>query len=134
MNERIIKYINDNSDLLNTNIRHFIATAMWRLLPKDVEELVIMLKAAELSVDSSIDELIQNHLSFVFSVVNDRTPLMQVISDGIIHPSCRTYLGRTSSDLKQFIIDNQEKWDSDMTLEKDDHGTYIVRTNYDHGS
>lgn len=133
MTPEVQNYIEKNSNLLESDLRAFIAKSRWSLNNKNAETLVAVLKEAEVDVTDILKSLLLKHLDFVFETVNDGTSLMQFIGDQLyIEGNQTTDYGFTANELKQLILDNQDMFKDTMYLEKDFAGLYIIRTNYEH--
>lgn len=126
LTKSVKKFIENNLDLLENNPRAFVGKAMLRMIPTDLETLIKCLEEANIVDNTIIDSLIENHLAFMFPVVEDRTHLTDFIKT-IFSPGCTTYLGKTERDLEKFIREHKDAWDEDMFLDVDAFGITIIR-------
>ena len=122
-------FIEKNQELLDVDLKGFIARSRWILTGKDFEALISVLREANIDIESILDTLLVNHLQFVFSTVNPGTSLMEFVSYDLItmHGDRVTYYGKTSTQLANFILENQSKFSDDVSFEKDFQGIYILR-------
>ena len=120
-------FIEKNQELLDVDLKGFIARSRGRLTGKDSEALISVLREANIDIESILDTLLVNHLQFVFSTVNPGTSLMEFVSYDLItmHGDRVTYYGKTSTQLANFILENQSKFSDDVSFEKDFQGIYI---------
>jgi hypothetical protein len=129
MTDVLQHFIEKNQDLIDIDLKGFIAKSRWNLTGKDSEALISVLREADIDIESILDTLLVNHLQFVFPTVNPGTSLMEFVSYDLItmHGDRVTYYGKTSTQLANFILENQSKFSDDVSLEKDFQGIYILR-------
>ena len=120
-------FIEHNSNLLETDLRKFLGKALVRLRGTIFEELVFMLQNADIDIGEHRGQMLINKLGFIFPVVEDETPLFDVIKEHLLSRGAQTFFGLTPYELLEFICHNEIKWKDDMRLE-DVAGTLIVRT------
>lgn len=131
MNEDVKRFIESNPELLNNDLKLFIAKASNRLNGQQTEELMLALADAGIDFKEVSFLLLHNHLNFLFPTIGDKTSLEDFIKYDLCRYRCSTYLGLTRSELENYIITNAEKFSDDMFLEVDSEGQTIIRTNYD---
>ena len=123
-------FIEHNSNLLETDLRKFLAKALVRLRGTVFEELIYMLKDAQIDFDDHRTRMLINKLGFIFPVVEDYTPLIDVIKEHLISRGAQTFFGLLPSDIIEFIKLHEDQWKDDMHLEE--HlGILMVRTKDD---
>ena len=120
-------FIENNSTLLETDLRKFLGKALVRLRGTVFEELVFMLKNADIDISDHRDQMLINKLGFIFPVVEDKTSLFDVIKEHLMSRGAQTFFGLTPYELVEFICHNEVKWKDDMWLEEV-AGITIVRT------
>lgn len=120
-------FIEHNSNLLETDLRKFLGKALVKLRGTVFEELVFMLKNADIDISDHRDHMLINKLGFIFPVVEDKTPLFDVIFESLISRGAGTFFGMTPFEILEFIYKHESEWKDDMRLE-DVAGTLIVRT------
>lgn len=120
-------FIEHNSKLLETDLRKFLGKALVRLRGTVFEELIFMLKDADIDISDHRDHMLINKLGFIFPVVEDGTPLLDMIHEHLMSRGAGTFFGLTPYELHEFVCHNEVKWQDDMHLE-DVRGTIIVRT------
>lgn len=120
------KYIEQNIDLLETDKRKFLAKALTRMLSEEFEELITCLEQSNIPLEPDRSLLIINKLGFIFPVVEDGTPLQDVVDEKLIGRYVKTFFGMSTKQIVDFIIDNQDEWKYDMEL-YDNDGVVCVR-------
>ena len=121
-------FIEHNSELLETDLRKFLGKALVRLRGTLFEELIFMLQNADIKISDHKEHMLINKLSFIFPIVEDRTPLFDVIHDHLLSRGAGTFFGMTPFELLEFIYAHEDAWKDDMWLEEDLPGITIVRT------
>ena len=121
-------FIEHNSNLLETDLRAFLGKALVRLRGTVFEELIFMLKNADIDISDHRDRMLINKLGFIFPVVEDKTPLFDMIHERLMSRGARTFFGMTPFEIFEFICKHEAEWKDDMWLEEDTPGTTIVRT------
>ena len=117
MTLEVQNYIEKNSNLLESDLKAFIAKSRWSLSSKNAENLVYVLKEAKVDITDILKSLLLKHLQFVFETVNDGTPLMEFIGYQLyMEGNQTTDYGFTANELKQLILDNQEMFKDTMYL------------------
>ena len=123
-------FIEHNSELLEDDLRAFLGKALVRLRGTVFEELIYMLEDAQIDFDAHRTQMLINKLGFIFPVVEDYTPLIDVIKEHLMSRGGQTFFGLLPSDIIEFIKLHEDKWKDDMHLEK--HlGILMVRTKDD---
>lgn len=123
-------FIEHNSELLESDLRKFLGKALVRLRGTIFEELVFMLKNADIDISDHRERMLINRLGFIFPVVEDKTPLFDVIFESLISRGASTFFGMTPFEILDFIYKHEYEWKDDMRLE-DVAGTLVVRTKDD---
>ena len=121
-------FIEKNIDLLDTNLRQFLGKALTKLKGAPFEDIVFTLKNAGIDIHEHRDQMLINRLGFIFPIVEDRTPLFDVIHDHVLLRGAGTFFGMTPFELLEFIYAHEDSWKDDMWLEEDIPGITIVRT------
>ena len=121
-------FIEHNSTLLETDLRKFLGKALVRLRGPVFEDLVFMLKNADIDISDHRDHMLINKLGFIFPVVEDRTPLFDMIHEHLLSRGASTFFGMTPFEILEFICKHESEWKYDMWLEEDVPGITIVRT------
>lgn len=121
-------FIEHNSDLLDTDLRKFLGKALVRLSSPVFEELIFMIKNADIDISDHIENMLINKLGFIFPIVEDKTPLFDMIHEQLLSSGAETFFGMTLFELLEFICKHESEWKDDMWLEGNDTGTKIVRT------
>ena len=75
--------------------------------------------------EKTVKELLINKLDHAFDYVTDNTELDSFILQFVISPGCFTFLGKTSYDIAEFIIDNQDIWYHDVESTFEANQTYV---------
>lgn len=123
-------FIEHNSGLLENDLRKFLGKALFRLRSTVFEELIQMLEDAQIDFDTHRTQMLINNLAFIFSVVEDYTPLADVLMDSFFSAGETTFFGLSIHDLLDFVEVYKDKWEDDMHLEN--HlGILRVRTRDD---
>lgn len=123
-------FIEHNSDLLENDLRKFLGKALVRLRGRVFEELIYMLEDAHIEFDTHRTQMLINKLGFIFPVVEDYTPLADVLKDSLFNSGATTFFGLPLYDIVKFVEFYKDKWKDDMHLEE--HlGILMVRTNDD---
>ena len=120
-------FIEHNSNLLETDLRAFLGKALVRLRGTVFEELISMLTEAGVDFDVERTRMILNKLGFIFPVVEDETPLTDVIKDHLLSRGTKTFFGLTVHELVDLIQENEDIFKHDMYTETI-NGIVIVRT------
>lgn len=123
-------FLKNNEDLLDTDLRKFLGKALVRLRGTTFEELIHMLKDAQIDVDKHRTRMLINKLGFIFPVVEDNTPLVDVIKEHLMSRGATTFFGLSLQDLIDFVKRHESEWADDMYLEEP-LGILMVRTNND---
>lgn len=123
-------FIEHNSELLENDLRMFLGKALTRLRGTIFEELIYMLEDAQINFEDHRTQMLINKLGFIFPVVEDHTPLIDVIKEHLMSRGAQTFFGLLPSDIINFIKQHEDKWSEDMRLEE--HlGILMVRTDND---
>ena len=123
-------FIEHNSELLENDLRKFLGKALVRLRGTVFEELVQMLEDAQIDFDTHRTQMLINKLRFIFSFVEDHTPLTDVLKDSFFSARATTFFGLHLRDLVDFIKFYEDQWKDDIHLEE--HlGILMVRTKDD---
>ena len=120
-------FIEHNSELLETDLRKFLGKALVRLRGTLFEELIFMLQNADIDIGEHRGHMLINKLGFIFPIVENETPLFDVIKEHLLSRGAQTFFGLTPYELLEFICHNEDKWKDDMWLEEV-AGITIVRT------
>ena len=121
-------FIEHNSNLLETDLRSFLGKALVRLRGPVFEDLVFMLKNADIDISYHRDHMLINKLGFIFPVVEDKTPLFNMIHERLMSKGAGTFFGMTPFEILEFIYKHEAEWKDDMWLEEELPGITIVRT------
>lgn len=121
-------FIEHNSNLLETDLRKFLGKALSRLRGTVFEELIFMLQNANIDIGEHRDHMLINKLGFIFPVVEDKTPLFDMIHEHLLSRGAGTFFGMTPFEILEFIYKHESEWKDDMWLEEDVPGITIVRT------
>ena len=121
-------FIEHNSDLLETDLRKFLGKALVRLRGTVFEELIFMLKNADIDISDHRDHMLINKLGFIFPIVEDKIPVYAVIREHLLSRGAGTFFGMTVLEIAEFIYKHEFEWKDDMWLEEDEPGITIVRT------
>ena len=123
-------FIEHNSELLENDLRKFLGRALVRLRGSIFEELIYMLEDAQIDFEDHRTQMLINKFGFIFPVVEDYTPLIDVIKEHLINRGVQTFFGLSPSDIINFVGFYKDKWKDDMHLEE--HlGILMVRTKND---
>lgn len=123
-------FIERNSELLETDLRKFLGKALVRLRGSVFEELIYMLEDAQIDFDTHRTQMLINRLGFIFPIIEDHTPLIDVIKEQILSVGAKTFFGLLPSDIIDFVRFYEDRWRDDMHLEE--HlGILMVRTKDD---
>ena len=123
-------FLKNNGDLLDTDLRKFLGKALVRLRGTTFEELIHILEDAQIDVDKHRARMLINKLGFIFPVVDDNTPLVDVIKEHLMSRGATTFFGLSLQDLIDFVKRHEAEWADDMYLEEP-FGILVVRTNND---
>ena len=123
-------FIEHNSELLENDLRKFLGKALVRLRGSVFEELIYMLEDAQIDFDAHRTQMLINKLGFIFPVVEDNTPLIDVLTKHLLSKDTTTFFGLSTRQLFDFVLFYQNKWSDDMHLAKI-NGIVRVRTNND---
>ena len=121
-------FIEHNSELLETDLRKFLGKALARLRGSVFEDLVFMLKNADIDISEHREHMLINKLGFIFPVVEDGTLLFDMIHEHLLSRGAGTFFGMTSFEILEFIYKHESEWKDDMWLEEPKPGITIVRT------
>ena len=121
-------FIEHNSNLLETDVRKFLGKALVRLTSPVFEDLVFMLKNADIDISDHRDHMLINKLGFIFPVVEDKTPLYDLIHEHLLSSGAGTFFGMTPFEILEFIYKHESEWKDDMWLEEAVPGITLVRT------
>ena len=120
-------FIEHNSELLEDDLRAFLGKALVRLRGSIFEELIYMLEDAQIDFDAHRTQMLINKLGFIFPVVEDYTPLTDMLKEHLLSRGATTFFGLPLHDLVDFVVFYKDKWKDDMHLEE--HlGILMVRT------
>lgn len=122
------EFIEKNIDLLETDKQLFLAKALFKLRGTSFEVLINILEESQIDFDSIRETMLINKLGFIFQAVYDKTSLIDVVTVYLMPLGNITFFGLTPSQLMNFIVEHQDKWSHDMTLETIE-GVVYVRTN-----
>lgn len=123
-------FIEHNSELLENDLRAFLGKALVRLRGTVFEELIHMLEDAQIEFDTHRTQMLINKLGFIFPIVEDYTPLIDVIREHLMSRGAQTFFGLRPADIIEFIKLHEDQWKDDMYLEE--HlGILMVRTKDD---
>lgn len=123
-------FIEHNSELLENDLRKFLGKALVRLRGSIFEELIYMLEDAQIDFEDHRTQMLINKFGFIFPVVEDYTPLIDVIKEHLISRGTQTFFGLLPSDIIEFIKLHEDRWKDDMHLEEH-QGILMVRTKDD---
>ena len=123
-------FIEHNSELLENDLRKFLGKALVRLRGSIFEELIYMLEDAQIDFEDHRTQVLINKLGFIFPVVEDYKPLIDVIKEHLMSRGVQTFFGLRSSDIINFVRFYEDRWKDDMHLEEH-QGILMVRTKDD---
>lgn len=123
-------FIEHNSELLENDLRKFLGKAIVTLRGTVFEELIHMLEDAQIDFEDHRKQMLINKLGFIFSTIEDNTPLIDVLTKHLLSSGTTTFFGLTTRALFDFVLFYQNKWSDDMYLAKI-HGIIRVRTKDD---
>lgn len=123
-------FIEHNSEILENDLRKFLGKALVRLRGTVFEELIQMLEDAHIYFEDHRTRMLINKLGFIFPVVEDYTPLIDVIKEHLMSRGAQTFFGLLPSDIIEFIELHEDQWRNDMYLEEH-QGILMVRTKDD---
>ena len=123
-------FIEHNSELLENDLRMFLGKALVRLRGTVFEELIRMLEDAHIYFEDHRTQMLINKLGFIFPIVEDYTPLTDVLKEHLFSRGTTTFFGLPLHDLVDFVVFYKDKWKEDMYLEEH-HGILMVRTKDD---
>ena len=119
-----------NSELLENDLRKFLGKALVRLRGTVFEELIYMLEDAHIYFEDHRTQMLINKLGFIFPVVEDYTPLTDILKEHLLSRGSTTFFGLPLHDLVDFVVFYKDTWKDDMYLEE--HlGILMVRTKDD---
>ena len=121
-------FIEHNSELLENDLRKFLGKALVTLRGTVFEELIQMLEEAQIDFRAHRKQMLINKLGFIFSMIEDNTPLIDVLTKHLLINGATTFFGLSTRALFDFVLFYQDKWSDDMHLAKI-HGIIRVRTN-----
>ena len=131
MTEKLKSFLEQNVELMDSDLKQFLAKGLYVLYPADFEELISILTKLNVNFEDARLQLIKNKLGFIFPVVTDGTPLIDVIHDHILDERrTTTFFGLNVLELFRFIQAHEDEWKDDMHLEVNRYSNVIVRTNY----
>lgn len=119
------KFIEKHVNLIESDILKLLKIAFSIMSPHEIEELSSILKSINVLDEKVVTELLTNKLNHAFDYVTDNTELDTFILQFVISPGCFTFLGKTSYDIAEFIIDNQNIWYHDVELAFEANQTYV---------
>ena len=123
-------FIEQNSELLENDLRKFLGKALVRLRGTVFEELIYMLEDAHIYFEDHRTQMLINKLGFIFPVVEDYTPLTDILKEHLLSRGSTTFFGLPLHDLVDFVVFYKDTWKDDMYLEE--HlGILMVRTKDD---
>ena len=123
-------FIEYNSELLENDLRKFLGKALVRLRGTVFEELIYMLEDAHIYFEDHRTQMLINKLGFIFPVVEDYTPLTDILKEHLLSRGSTTFFGLPLHDLVDFVVFYKDTWKDDMYLEE--HlGILMVRTKHD---
>lgn len=123
-------FIEHNSELLENDLRKFLGKALVKLRGTVFEELIQMLEDAQIDFEDHRTQMLINKLGFIFPVVEDYTPLIDVLKDSLLSAGATTFFGLPLHNLVDFVKFYEDRWKDDMHLEE--HlGILMVRTKDD---
>ena len=127
MNDNVKHFIELNSELLDTNLKTFLAKGIVKLRGTWFEELVSVLEASNINFTEEREQLLINKLSFIFPIVEDGTTVSEVVKDHLLSYRTTMFFGLTLQELIDFIEEHEQSWSDDMWIESF-NGILKVRT------
>lgn len=127
MNKDVRHFIEVNNELIDTDLKTFLAKGLVKLRGSLFEELVSILTESNIDFRKEQEELIVNKLSFIFPIVEDQTAISDVIKDHLLSHRTTTFFGLTLQELIDFIEEHEQSWSDDMRIESF-YGILKVRT------
>ena len=127
MNNNVKGFIELNNELLDTDLKTFLAKGIVKLRGSLFEELVSVLEESKIDFSNEREQLLTNKLSFIFPVVEDDTAVSDVVKDHLLSYRTTTFFGLTLQELIDFIEEHEQSWSDDMRLESF-YGILKVRT------
>lgn len=127
MNNNVKDFIQLNNELLDTDLKMFLAKGIVKLHGSVFEELVSILEESKIDFSNEREQLLTNKLSFIFPIVEDGTAVADVVKDHLLSYRTTTFFGLTLQELIDFIEEHEQSWSDDMWLESF-YGILKVRT------
>ena len=129
IDNRIVEYIANNKHLLKDDVSKFLYKAQSKLKSTLFEDLIELLRGANIDIEPILDQILINKLNFTFSFFVDGQSLIELIDEELLDEGNTTFIGKTHDQLVDFILKHETLWEDSMYLAIGYDGDVLVRKN-----